>query len=85
MVFMDQHTFSTLVDEIVKLGYDRETAGDYAALIGDIPITDADGKIVVMGGTKVLARLELNFFEESPKNYRGTLPGSDSKDHDARL
>ena len=49
----------------MRLGYDRVTAGNYAAMIGDTPIRDQDDNIVVMAGGKVITRLKLKFFEES--------------------
>lgn len=61
---MNESAFVELIREIMEQGYDRETAGRYAVLIGDLPITDPQGKIVVMSGNRILARLEpLKFFE----------------------
>jgi hypothetical protein len=51
-----------LVREIESLGYDEETAAHYAVLIGDNPIVDTDGSILVVEGDKVLAKFKLKFF-----------------------
>jgi hypothetical protein len=61
---MNEETFGQLVDEIMSQGYDEETAVRYAVLIGDIPIADEHGNIIVMSGGKELARLKpLKMFE----------------------
>lgn len=59
--------FKQLVDEIAALGYDRETAGNFAALIGDTPLLDEQGRIVVResDGTE-LVRLKLKFYDDKP-------------------
>ena len=59
-----EESFWDLIKEIQALGYDRETAGRYAVLIGDIPIRDDQGRIVVRDGDRVLARLELKLFDD---------------------
>lgn len=51
--------FNSLADAIARLGYDRETADHYAELIGDTPVTDEQGRIVVRDGDTELARLKL--------------------------
>lgn len=63
--------FRELIREIEAQGFDRETAGHYAALIGDTPIYSEDGKqLVVMEAGKVIATLKpLEFFKESPVQY----------------
>jgi len=62
---MDLEAFKELVAEIMSQGYDRETAGRYAGLIGDTPAIDAEGNVVVMDKGEVIARLKpLKFFEE---------------------
>lgn len=46
-----EHTdesFSLLIDEIRALGYDEETAGRYAVIIGDTPIADGKGNTLVL-------------------------------------
>lgn len=54
-------TFYALIDSIVALGFDEATAAHYAALIGDTPILDEEGKVVVLDRAgKELARLALN-------------------------
>lgn len=56
--------FEAFVAEIVLLGYDRDTATYYAARIGDRPIIDRDGKIIVFDlDGRELARLALDCFE----------------------
>jgi len=61
---IDFDAFSKLVDEIMSLGYDEKTACRYARLIGDRPLTDEKGQILVMEDNKVLAKLKLKFFQE---------------------
>ncbi len=48
----------------MALGYDERTAGHYAVLIGDTPISDDKGNIIVMDGNRELARLKLKSFAE---------------------
>jgi len=53
-------SFESLVEEIARQGFDPETAGRYAVLIGDTPVIDSDGKLVVQDEHgKIIARLEL--------------------------
>ena len=59
---LTEEGFKSLCDEIESLGYDRDTAGHFAALIGDTPITDEHGQIVVMEAGKELAKLKLAFY-----------------------
>jgi len=63
---LEDEGLKALVQEIESQGYDRVTAGHYAALIGDTPEFDGSGYVVVRDdGDKILARLKpLNFFEE---------------------
>ncbi len=56
---------SQLAREIVALGYNEHTAAHYAALIGDTPCLDSDGRVVVMEHGQVLARLRLKSFDEA--------------------
>lgn len=57
--------FSTLVDEIAAQGYTPDQAAEYAALIGDTPLYDESGNIVVMDGDRTVATLKpLKFFAE---------------------
>ena len=44
---MDFEAFKALIAEIMTQGYDRETAGRYAGLIGHTPMSDARGNIVL--------------------------------------
>jgi hypothetical protein len=54
-----------LIVEIMQQGYDRKTAGDYAVLIGDTPVTDARGQVLVMDGRRRVATLQpLKMFTE---------------------
>jgi hypothetical protein len=64
---MSQTTFIfKLTAEIMKQGYDLETAGRYAALIGDTPVVDAEGNVLVMEGGEVVARLKpLRMFQRN--------------------
>lgn len=55
---LDEAGFNELMDAIVAQGFDEETAAEYAAFIGDTPIVDKDGFVLVMDGDKVLARLK---------------------------
>jgi hypothetical protein len=64
-VMMDTEEFRALAAEIQSLGYDEETAANYASLIGDTPIFDDDGRVVVQSEDGAeLARLKLKFFGE---------------------
>jgi hypothetical protein len=62
---MEFEDFKRLADEIQSQGYDRATAVDLASWIGDTPILDQRGRIVVRDvHGKELARLRpLKFFE----------------------
>jgi len=56
-------SFDALIDAIVALGFDEETAGRYASLIGDTPVLDSEGKIVVLDHNgKELFRIPLDYF-----------------------
>jgi len=58
---MNQDDFSHLIRDIQKLGFDEQTAGDYAVAIGDTPELDDQGLVVVRSDDgSVLARLALN-------------------------
>jgi len=60
---LDQSHFMALVEEIETLGYDTDTAAHYAASIGDRPVFDEPGNVLVLDdGNKVIARLRLKFF-----------------------
>jgi hypothetical protein len=60
----DESSLTALTAEIAALGYDAATAEHYAVLIGDTPLRDDDGRIVVMANGVELARLPLKFFDE---------------------
>lgn len=58
-----QESFNALVDEIMALGYDEESAADYAARIGDTPVSDGNGNTLVLDDhNQVIATLRLKFF-----------------------
>jgi hypothetical protein len=61
--------FGELVDAIVALGYEENIAAHYAALIGDTPVCDKAGNIVVQDWRtgEELARLSSDFFDK--KNH----------------
>jgi len=57
---MNEEQFRELMREIQALGYDEETAGEYAAIVGDTPEIDESGLTVVRSENgMVLARLKL--------------------------
>lgn len=56
---MDGKALSELVREIMRQGYDQETASRYAVLIGDTPELDPAGNVIVRDGDQVLATLDL--------------------------
>lgn len=60
---MNLEDFKLLSAEIRSQGYPAETASHYASLIGDTPIVDAHGMIIVLEHGKELAKLlPLAFF-----------------------
>lgn len=65
-MMMSEHLIQ-LRDAIEALGYDRKTAGKYASRIGDCVGYDEDGKVVVMEGGQVIARLDLRAFFDPPQ------------------
>jgi hypothetical protein len=57
---MNEEQFQKLISEIQALGYDEETAGEFAVIVGDTPEIDAEGLTVVRSENgMVLARLKL--------------------------
>ena len=55
--------FDELVAEIQSQGYDESAAARFASLIGDTPVIDQDGRIIVMDEGREVARLRpLHFF-----------------------
>jgi hypothetical protein len=61
---ISEQAFNDLVEEIRAQGHSQETAAHYAALIGDTPLVDQEGKFLVRDGRQVVARLEpLKFFD----------------------
>lgn len=60
---LDMKAFNELAKEIMSQGYDEETAYRYSRLIGDTPLYDDAGNILVVDGNQVLATLQpLKFF-----------------------
>ena len=48
----------------MALGYDEQTSAHFAALIGDTPCFDEQGRLVVMNESgAILARLRLKYFD----------------------
>lgn len=70
----DLKSFIKFCDEIEALGYDPATAAHYAALIGDTPCLDEQGRVIVEedDGTE-LARLNLGF--DPPDLPEATIEG----------
>lgn len=61
---LDADAFEELVREIQAQGYDEETAGQYAVIVGDTPIMDEHRNVLVMKGDVVVAKLKpLAIFE----------------------
>ena len=54
---MDEAALEDLVRQIMAQGYDRVTAEDYAVLIGDRPVLDDAGNLLVIAGGHVIATL----------------------------
>lgn len=60
---MTPEGLTELTREIMRLGYDEETASDYAVLIGDTPCMDEAGNVLVLDDAgKTLACLKLKSF-----------------------
>ena len=60
---INRSAFEQLVKEIQDQGYGEQAAAHFATLIGDTPIKDEDGFIIVREHGQVLARLHpLRFF-----------------------
>jgi len=55
---MSQEAFAELTAQIMEQGYDLATACHYAALIGDLPISDGQGNIIVREYGHELAQLK---------------------------
>ncbi len=61
---MNEEQFNALVDEIMSRGYSEAIAAEYAAAIGDTPLRDELGRIVVIMDNGTVARLApLKFFD----------------------
>jgi hypothetical protein len=60
--------FCDLIKRIKAQGYDEETAGEFAVIIGDTPCLDLDGNIVVRDPetNELLAKLKPSLFDEPP-------------------
>jgi hypothetical protein len=62
---MEFENLNELTAEIMAQGYDEQTASDYAIRIGDRPMFDTEGNVMVMKGDQLLAVLKpLKFFLE---------------------
>jgi len=63
---MDETDFiDELIIQIMAQGYDRKTAADFAIAIGDTPILDEQGNVLIVQGGRVIATLKpLPFFRE---------------------
>lgn len=56
---MSFEAFEDMIAAIMRQGYDLETAAEYAKWIGDTPILDTAGKLLVINDRgEVLARLQ---------------------------
>ena len=55
---LDERAFAELVKEIEALGYERSVAGRYAVEIGDTPVIDEQGNVLIIQGDKIVARLK---------------------------
>lgn len=63
---MDSKTLTELTREIMTHGYDEARASHFAVLLGDTPLKDLQGRVLVMDGAQLLATLPpLKFYAES--------------------
>jgi hypothetical protein len=53
--------FKLLIDSIEALGFDRETARFFARQIGDTPVIDEDGKVIVEDRDGTVVKLALDY------------------------
>ncbi|HWQ92231.1 MAG TPA: hypothetical protein VN673_11210 [Clostridia bacterium] len=53
-----ERDFKEMVQAIMQQGYSEEQASEFAALIGDRPVTDEAGMVLVLRNGAVLARLK---------------------------
>lgn len=62
---MEFENFTVLVREIMSQGFDEETASRYAAIIGDLPVRDSNGNILVRDVVRdeIVKLRPLKFFE----------------------
>ena len=61
---LDYEAFVELIAEIESQGIPPETAAHYAALLGDTPLRDEHGNVIVMEGERELAVLKpLKFYD----------------------
>ena len=64
---MDELDFlAEMAAEIMEQGFDRKTAGYYAAMIGDTPLSDEQGNIIVQDerGRELVRLKTLRMFKE---------------------
>lgn len=63
---IDTEYLNRLTAEIMEQGYDEAAASELAVRIGDRPMKDLEGNIVVMKGDKVIAVLKpLKMFQNA--------------------
>ena len=55
---MDLRSFNSLKRAIMLQGFDEATATEYAVEIGDTPLTDEAGNVLVMAGDRLIATLK---------------------------
>jgi hypothetical protein len=68
-----EDSFKQLIKAIESKGFDRETAGKFAVIIGDTPHVDEAGNTVVIDNEgKELARFKLDFFESESDDQHTT-------------
>ncbi len=61
---MDLEEFRGLAKAIEAIGIGPELAARYARLIGDVPVRDEGGHVLVIENGKTIASLRLDFFDE---------------------
>ncbi len=69
-----KESFIELIKAIESKGFDRETAGKYAVIIGDTPVVDEAGNTLVIDDQgKELARFKLDYFTGPSDQQSGTI------------
>ncbi len=49
-----QEGFNNLIDRLIELGVQEEKACDYAAIIGDTPVSDGNGNVLIIKDGKII-------------------------------